>query len=414
VHVLETESTPREAAPASRVLLAYERLNLVAGHENAGSLSSTHGYLPSRPPLERLDARFAKWDEVARELPLLYRDLRVRPRLDALPILDGSCAALPDEQLLRACALLGMLAHAYWHADCRPASGLPDAIRVPWSQVRARLGRAQPVLSYIDLITYNWKHRQPARPGPLVVEGLELLFPTIGNQEERVFYLTQLEILARTAPVVPLTAAAQAAALQHDDSALMRALNGIAACLRHVVRTSLRKIDPRTRSATYVDPVVWAKTVAPFAVPFARDLQGPSGTSSPVFSTLDIFFGRGRHASQLGREMVALRAGYPAAWRAFLAALAESPVSDYIVQRSNPVLSAAWHEVRDVYIGPDGFLERHRMKVYGYLELAFKVGRSLTIGGFSGAFTARTWDTVDDALRDAHAERFAATPTAQQ
>jgi hypothetical protein len=34
------------------------------------------------------------------------------------------------------------------------------------------------------------------------------LFPTIGNQEERVFYLTQLEILARSAAVVPLTAAA--------------------------------------------------------------------------------------------------------------------------------------------------------------------------------------------------------------
>jgi sulfite reductase (NADPH) flavoprotein alpha-component len=45
------------------------------------------------------------------------------------------------------------------------------------------------------------------------------------------------------------------------------------------------------------------------------------------------------------------------------------------------------------------------MKVYGYLELAFKVGRTLTIGGFSGAFTRRTWDEVDLALRDAHHER---------
>jgi sulfite reductase (NADPH) flavoprotein alpha-component len=205
--------------------------------------------------------------------------------------------------------------------------------------------------------------------------------------------------------VVPLTAAAQAAASQHDDDALLRALKGIGMCLREVVRTSLRKIDPRTRSATYVDPVIWAKTVAPFAVPFSREYQGPSGTSSPVFSTLDIFFGRSRHASQLGREMLALRMGYPPAWRAFLAALSEPAVSDYIAKRDSPALNAVWHDARDAYVGPGGFLERHRMKVYGYLELAFKVGRSLTIGGFSGAFTERTWDAVDDALRDAHAER---------
>ena len=51
------------------------------------------------------------------------------------------------------------------------------------------------------------------------------------------------------------------------------------------------------------------------------------------------------------------------------------------------------------------------MKVYGYLELAFKVGRALTIGGFSGAFTRRTWDEVDHALREAHDER--STPPAR-
>jgi hypothetical protein len=402
---LDTRATDPELAPAARILLAYEQINLRAGHDNAGSLSRAHGFLPSTPPLERLDARYASWDEVARELPLLYRDLRVRPRLDALDILDASAAALPDAQVLRACALLGMLAHAYWHSDCRPARALPDSITVPWAQLRARLGRQQPVLSYIDLIVYNWKRRQPALQGPLVVEQLELLFPTIGNQEERIFYLTQLEILARTAPIVSLTAAAQSAVLRRDDEALMHALAGISECLRQVLRTALRKIDPRKGSATYVDPVVWAKTVAPFAVPFSRELQGPSGTSSPIFSALDSFFGRKRHDSVLGREMLSLRAGYPPAWRAFLHALSEPSVTDYVAERRNPALQAVWQATLDRYIGPDGFLSRHRMKVYGYLELAFKVGRGLTIGGFSGAFTERTWDEVDDALRDAHAER---------
>jgi sulfite reductase (NADPH) flavoprotein alpha-component len=172
-----------------------------------------------------------------------------------------------------------------------------------------------------------------------------------------------------------------------------------------VLRTSLRKIDPRKASATHVDPVIWAKTVAPFAVPFQREYQGPSGTSSPVFSALDIFFGRREHTSILGREMLLLRASYPPAWRSFLSALSEPSVASYVAERKNPALDAVWRGALERYTGPDGFLERHRMKVYGYLELAFKVGRTLTIGGFSGAFTRRTWDEVDLALRDAHHER---------
>lgn len=409
---LASGAAERALAPAQRALRAYELVNQRAGHENAGFLSEAHGFLPIRAPLERLDSRFASWDEVATELPQLYRDLGVRRRLEALSVLDASPAALPKPQLLRACALLGMLAHAYWHSDCRPPSALPDAISLPWSQLRARLGRSQPVLSYIDLVVYNWKHLHAEPSAPLSVENLELLFPTIGNREERVFYLTQLEILVRTAAVVPLVAAAQSAVCRCDDVALMRAIEGIGACLEQVLRSSLRKIDPRKSSATYVDPVIWAKTVAPFAVPFQREYQGPSGTSSPVFSVLDSFFGRRQHASILGREMLLLRAGYPAAWQAFLRALSEPSVASYVAERKNPALDAVWQDALERYTGPDGFLERHRMKVYGYLELAFKVGRTLTIGGFSGAFTRRTWDEVDHALREAHHERACpAAPT---
>jgi sulfite reductase (NADPH) flavoprotein alpha-component len=392
-------------APAQRALRTYEQANLAVGHENAGFLSEAHGFVPKEPPLERLDSHFSSWDEAAAELPELYRDLGVRRRLAALPVLDASHAALPDPQVLRACALLAVLAHAYWYSDSRPPSCLPNAISVPWAELRARLGRGQPVLSYVDLVVYNWRPRNPALAYARTVEHLELLFPTIGNREERVFYLTQLEILAQTAPIVPLSAAAQAAAQHAHDEALTHALEGISQCLRRVLRISLPKINPRRGFRTYVDPVIWAKTVAPFAVPFQRGHQGPSGTSSPVFSTLDIFFGRRRHASILGREILSLRASYPPAWQVFLTALEEPSVAAYVEARNNPTLRAAWQDALDLYTGPDGFLSRHRMKVYGYLELAFKMGRTLTIGGFGGPFGQRTWDEVDRALRDAHDER---------
>ncbi len=50
------------------------------------------------------------------------------------------------------------------------------------------------------------------------------------------------------------------------------------------------------------------------------------------------------------------------------------------------------------------------MKVYGYLELAFKVGRSVTIGGFKGVFKDRTWDQVDGELERAREERVRSLP----
>ncbi|HEX4352340.1 MAG TPA: hypothetical protein VHZ95_05485, partial [Polyangiales bacterium] len=283
--LVDLDAAERDFGPAHRTLRGYERVNARAGHENAGFLSEAHGYLPVESPLEKLDTRFTSWDEAAAELPSLYRELSVRRRLESLPVLDAGRDALPKPQVLRACALLGVLAHAYWYADCRRPTALPEAISAPWSQLRGRLGRSQPVLSYIDLIVYNWKRKVPAGTAPLTVENLDLLFPTIGNREERIFYLTQLEILASTARVVPLAAAAQSAVQHHDDVALVDAIEGVAECLQQVLRTSLRKIDPRRISATYVDPVIWAKTVAPFAVPFERGHQGPSGTSSPVFST---------------------------------------------------------------------------------------------------------------------------------
>jgi sulfite reductase alpha subunit-like flavoprotein/cytochrome b involved in lipid metabolism len=400
-------------APAEVALRRLELRNVRAGHENAGFLSRRHGFMPVTSPLARLDQRYAAWDQLAAELPSLYRSLALRRRVDELPMLDATVASLDERELLRACALLAFLSHAYWYADCRPPTALPEVIRKPWAEARERLGRRQEVISYIDLVVYNWKIIEP-RHDDLTVENLDLLFPTIGNQEERVFYLTQLEILARASPVVALSATAQGAVLREDDEAIEQALIGVSECLAQLVGRSLPKINPNPWGKNHVDPVVWAKTVAPFAVPIQRGDQGPSGTSSPLFNTLDVFFGRNDFSSFLGREIKQLRATYPLNWQLFLRALSEVSVARYVEHRNNPALRAAFREAFELYAGQGGFLERHRRKVYGYLELAFKVGRAITIGGFGGVFKDRTWDLVDDELMRAHAERARELPNPVQ
>lgn len=411
-NVRRTPATRRNTrSPCRTVLREAERRTADAGHENDGFLSWSHGFIPKNAPLRRLAPQFAAWDELAGELPTLYRDLTLRRRVEQLPLLDASEGALEDRQVLRACALLAIVAQAYWYVEVGAPEVLPEVIEKPWAQLRRRLGREQQVLSYIDLIVYNWRVVDPSLPEPLLVDNLKLLLPTVDNREEHVFYLTQLEILAKASPIVRLVTLAQDAVLVEDQEALEEALLGVISLLTHIVRTSLPKINPSPFGATHVDPVVWAKTVAPFAVPMRMGDQGPSGTSSPLFNTLDLFFGRRDYGSFLGREIRQLRATYPPAWRAFLEAIGRVSVEDYIERTGSKALAGAWREAFDLYVGPSGFLGRHRMKVYGYLELAFKVGRSVTIGGFGGVFKDRTWDQVDNELEASQRERLRAFPS---
>jgi sulfite reductase alpha subunit-like flavoprotein len=395
----------RSASPAGLVLGAAERFNGTVGHENRGFLSWSRGFVPTLTPLTRLGRGFAAWDQLAGDLPALFRDLTLRRRVEQLPILDASEQNLDPRELLRASALLAIVAHAYWHVEPKPVDALPLAIHAPWQQVRARLDRSQEVLTYTDLILYNWQLTGGGDPGSLRVEDLALLIPTIGNREERVFYLTQLEILWQASGMVRAFVSAHEAVIRDDEAGVERALVDIIEGLDRIVSDSLLKISPNPYSPTFVDPVVWAKTVAPLAVPIHPGDQGPSGTSSPIFSALDIFFRRARNSSFLGREIRQLRTHYPPFWRQFLDALADVSVVDFVQAKQRPNLSGALREAMELYAGDQGFLGRHRMKVYGYLELAFKVGRSVTIGGFAGAFKDRTWDEVDSELETARAER---------
>jgi indoleamine 2,3-dioxygenase/cytochrome b5-like protein len=391
--------------PAARVLASAQEASARLGHEDLGPLSADRGFLPTRPPLLRLPESHAEWDEAAARLPALFHDLAVREALDRLPVLSAGPDVLPDAALQRAATVLGLLGHAYVHCRAPQPAGLPASIAGPWAEVRRRLGRApEPVLAYPDLIVHNWRFADGRNALPLVSDDLRLLVPVVDSEEERVFYLTQVEILARCAPLVGAVVDAQAAVLDDDAEALRDALDTVTAVLGTATR-SLRLIDPRPGGRTHVDPVVWAKTVAPLAVPFAAGVLGPSGTASPVFNLLDAFLGRRRHDSQLGREVLLHRRSYPPHWRRFLDAVEEVPVPGYLASRSRPDLVASFEAAREAYAGADGFLDRHRRRVSGYLAVAFMVGRGLTIGGFAGSPRELTWQTVDSALTGSRDER---------
>jgi sulfite reductase alpha subunit-like flavoprotein len=393
-------------AVASRSVLAEaEEQNRALGHENLGFLSESHGTVPSSPPLLRLAASHHAWDEVAVQLPRLFTTVTLRHAFDELPVLAAGPDELPDEHLLRASTLLGMFAHSYHRVQHVPVDGLPASIQRPWEQVSARLDRVAPHLSYIDLITYNWRLVDPDRPDPMRIENLELLVPSVDNQEERTFYLVQVEIAAQTAPVVAAAVRAQEAVERDDPEALTREFVLIADTLQRVARESFLKIRPDPHAPSYVDSVVWAKTVAPFAVPVNPGVPGPSGTNAMLFHVMDALLGRTHYASRFGGEVEHLRDTFPIHWRRFLTALRAVSVKDYVANRGDRELQGVFTELLESYSGERGFLMRHRLKVHGFLDIAFKAGRDVTITGFEGKFKDRTWEEVDSELGAAIEER---------
>jgi sulfite reductase (NADPH) flavoprotein alpha-component len=69
-------------------------------------------------------------------------------------------------------------------------------------------------------------------------------------------------------------------------------------------------------------------------------------------------------------------------------------------------LRGVYNAMLDAYLGDRGWMGLHRVKAYGFLEVAFKVGRQVTTGTrFTGLFKDRTWDLIDDELAFVREER---------
>lgn len=396
--------TPNQLSPAHLYVLRAQKMNQNLRHENLGFLSFEKGMMPLNTPLQSLPKAFEAWDTLAANLPFHYKNQNLREAVKQLPLLIPDSENLPEEYLCRASMVLSILAHAYVRHNRKEDLNIPDSITIPWRIVTQRLGRPQPFLSYIDLILYNWKLKDSTTN--LIVENLELLTPTVNNQEENIFYLTQTEIAFKTKEVLGSIVTIQDAIINNQKDKVVAELQSLKRVIGQVTKTSFLKINPNPRSATYVDPVVWAKTVAPFAVPLKEGVQGPSGTSSPFFHILDTFLERNKYQTILGKEALFIRDWYPLHWKNLLNAIDQVSLLAYLNKVNDSKLNGAFYDLMETYCGENGFLGVHKRKVYGYLQMAFKVGRSVTIGGFSGLFKERTWEEVDAELEQTRLERY--------
>ena len=400
--------------PAARVLAEAASRNAALGHENAGPLSESHGFLARCAPRHDLPPPHDAWVAAVDELPDLCSSLRLRRRLDELPLLDASPDALDDRHLLRAASVLGLLAHAYSNVPMRPPERLPAHLVRPWLQTAERLGRPAFTLSNSDYIFDNWRIIDPDAPEPMRVENLRVLNAIWDHPQMDTFILVLVELLARSAPLVGAAARAQDACLRSDDEGVAAELVVMIETVRRLTGGSLPKISANARAgARRVDPVLWTKLFAMLPLPVqgaGDDVRNASGAETPYFHLLDVVLGRREYETQLGHEAMQFRHTHPPHWREFIAAVGREPIAAYVRDRGDRELSNLFAELADAYHGPHGLLARHRLKAFAYMEAAFKTGRSSTVTGFTGLFEDRAWETVDASFEAARLERVRSAP----
>ena len=82
------------AVPARVALSDAMESNAANGHENLGFLSETHGFMPIARPLLSMPTSHRVWDDIAQDLPALYRSQSLRRRLEEMPKLKPGAPVL--------------------------------------------------------------------------------------------------------------------------------------------------------------------------------------------------------------------------------------------------------------------------------------------------------------------------------
>lgn len=436
-------------SPAREVL---DQADALGGESAHCYLSTRYGFLPA-PRLAAttpLPSPHSAWEALAASLARCSRTGDYRAALDACPLLPADESSLPERHLRRAAVLLGNAAHAvfYFSRAPGPEGVVPEKIAAPWAEVARRLGRPMQFLSYLDLFLHNWRLRDDAEAAAAAAavearadeaggadadcgfdvqrhcEVLVPLFSGYGERDEEVFNLAMVDMHFSARGMVDAFVTASDGVVADDVVQVTRGLARAKRCIDALTR-AFRRISPHPDSPLYVDPVAWAKTVAPVAVPIDPDARGPSGLAAPMMHLMDVALGRTDFDTEFGELVLVERMSwFPPLHRAFFEALGSVSIRDYVLRKVDEALKVSGSEavalrrqagdLRGVfdaavaaYVAEDGFLGVHKIKVFGYMEAALKGGRLNASGGFEfqSDWRSRPWAAVIRALEDSTKER---------
>lgn len=170
---------------------------------------------------------------------------------------------------------------------------------------------------------------------------------------------------------------------------------------------------------------MWSR-YAKFSAPLSKRVPALSGLALPLFQLMDAFLGRTKYNTFLGLEALHLRAWLPLNHRAFIAAIEQYyQVPQYVASTGDRRLIGVMDGIVESYAGERGFMGTHRCllpkantfrnklliagidKVYGFLEVVAKTGRTETNGNAGGGDNeGRPWEEVHRTLSDSMIERL--------
>ncbi|KAF2261865.1 hypothetical protein CC78DRAFT_499454 [Lojkania enalia] len=426
-------------APARRVLMRAEEIGPRTGWKD-GYLSSAYGFLPPDPSDSPVALRASPgriWSDLCERMPGVVARGNVRNSILALPLVHGTPDMIPDRALWAATVCLGILASVYRYEERNDGNegvsvvappgafrnisgeaddeeeetkGIPRNIAIPLRQVCTRMGRALPHLTQFDVSIYNYKLRDPTSVVPYLArtENMDLRWPVFNDRGEAMFLLCMAEVHGCFQNGIEAVTRCQEAVMNRDNDALLREMIGLKSIIDQLPYV-FHKISVNPNAGEqFANPVEWGQRYAKFSAPLSKRVPALSGLALPLFLLMDAFIGRTKYTSFLGVEAVHLRRWLPLNIRAFIAAIENHyRVPEFIKASGDPRLQGVLEGLIESYAGERGFMGTHRYKVYGFLEVVAKTGRTETNGNAgAGDGEGRPWEEVHRTLSDSMRERL--------
>lgn len=315
------------------------------------------GFLPKEDPLQRLSKEYAIWEEVARDLPKLLAQGKLRTTLGKLPVLN--VASLKSAELERGMLLLSYFGHGYvWERwTTQPPDRLPKSVAVPWAQIAKKLGRP-PVLSYASYALHNWRRLNPK--GPVELGNIALLQNFLGGLDEEWFILVHVDIEAKAEKALTAIPRAVESATENNPSRLAGHLSQVAEALEKMNQTLLRMPEG-------CDPYIYYNRVRPYihgwkdnpALPEGlyyegveefegkpQKFRGETGAQSTIIPTLDAALGVTHGNDRLKIYLMEMREYMPRDHRQFLERVEQTSTIRGVVlghKKDNKVLTEIYN-----------------------------------------------------------------------
>ncbi|KAI8836938.1 hypothetical protein BJ741DRAFT_604555 [Chytriomyces cf. hyalinus JEL632] len=409
------------------------------------------------------------WSKLISDLPtLLWTPLELRERIDLLPSLAPSLAPSVDfYYLLRVSCLASNLCHVYYYHGNPQKVQPPQKLKDTWLAARACLKWTVEVkhrrqtdnahyLSYVDFIVANWQLADstgldvttpPTKWIELLSDpkNLRVLVPTapVNHRpgQEDMFYMTQTSMLAVSACLPTLVVELQMLGpqLQPKATKVGDKLRKVLDIVRNVTNM-FERISLHEGNVEAVTSLFFGRMFASTVIPakFVQNPEtgqydafrsenghlvltpGPGGQASPFFALMDSFLNRKHYNTNLGHHSSLHMNSYPKDWKDFLIAV-RSPhkygyghFEEYLRSFSAESMENdlkncfdLYNSIVEAYLGDDGLLARHLLKLHGYLTGMFRTGREGTIGDAkAGSILNRTEDLLYKSIESSRLERL--------